>query len=88
MRNQEEALSSAERRRRLHELVIALIKHQDGLELLDPETPSYEVALKSNDGFDPARWLDRNQRVLKSYQALVRSALTIDALIEAETSFD
>ena len=72
------------RRRRLHELVVALIQQQDELELLDGEAPRLDVAASSAQAHDPARWLDRNRRVLQRYQALVRSAVTIDALLDAE----
>ena len=37
---------------------------------------------------DPATWLDRNRRLLKRYQALVRTALTLDALMDAEKDCD
>ena len=33
---------------------------------------------------DAARWLERNRRVLQRYQALVRTAVTLDALLDAE----
>jgi hypothetical protein len=73
------------RRRRIHELVIALISQRPDLDLLDGDSsgPAGSSALTN-----PANWLERNRRVVQSYQALVRSAVTIDALVdqEAETS--
>jgi hypothetical protein len=33
---------------------------------------------------EPARWLDQNRRTLQRYQALVRTAVTLDALMDAE----
>jgi hypothetical protein len=33
---------------------------------------------------DPASWLEHNQRLIQRYQALVRTAATIDALIDQE----
>ena len=73
-----------DRRRRLHELVVALIQRQEDLELLDSEAPRLDTGASSAQAHDPARWLDRNRRVLQRYQALVRSAVTIDALLDAE----
>lgn len=35
---------------------------------------------------NPAGWLERNRRVVQRYQALVRSAATLDALVEQEAS--
>ena len=66
--------------------MVALITQQDPLELLDGESIRLEGSMLSDNSQDPAIWLDRNQRVLKKYQALVRSAVTLDALLEAEES--
>ncbi len=74
-----------ERRRRLHELVIALIRKQEVIELIDAE--SLNLDGKSSvlfNGEDPASWLERNRRILKKYQSLVRSAITLDALLDSE----
>ncbi len=73
------------RRRRLHELVIALIASQEDLELVEAEEPFFDGSrhLGTKDQ-DPARWLERNRRILNKYQALVRSAITLDALIDSE----
>ncbi len=72
-----------DRRERLHELVIALISQRE-LDLMDVQAPSMDCSAASTSLENPARWLDRNKRVLKSYQALVRSAVTLDALLDAE----
>ncbi len=74
----------ADKRQRLHELMIALIQKQGDFELLDDQTPRLDGLSSNNKDQDPARWLDRNRRVLESYQALVRSAMTLEALLEAE----
>jgi hypothetical protein len=68
---------SHDRRQRLHELVIALIAREDDLPLLDPDQPDLE-------GVAPGRWLDQNRRSLQRYQSLVRTAVTLDALLDAE----
>tara|TARA_Y100001968_G_C19005820_1_gene548121 strand:- start:141 stop:398 length:258 start_codon:yes stop_codon:yes gene_type:complete len=75
---------SEKRRQRLHELLIALIQTQDEIELMDIDSPGLKNIenLSSND--DPARLLDRNRRILSKYQSLVRSAITLDALLDSE----
>ena len=82
------AAARRQRRRRLHELVLALIGQQGDLELLDGD-----ALLGSNSGSsgirdpakrDPASWLDHNRRLIQRYQALVRTAATLDALIDQE----
>ncbi len=73
------------RRQRIHELLVALIQQQDSFSLMDDEAPpNLEGQINSHSDQDPALWLDRNRRVLKKYQALVRSAVTLDALMDAE----
>jgi hypothetical protein len=72
----------ADRRQRLHELVLALISQQQDLELLDGDHSGSLAAAQGN----PAGWLERNRRVVQRYQALVRSAATLDALVEQEAA--
>lgn len=67
-----------ERRQRLHELVLALIAREEELPFMDEEWP------ESSSAGAPARWLDQNRRTLHRYQALVRTAVTLDALVDAE----
>lgn len=72
--------STNSRRQRLHELVLALIAQEEDLPLMDGERPELEG------GLAPGRWLDQNRRTLQCYQALVRTAVTLDALLDAEDS--
>ena len=74
-----------ERRNRLHELLIALISQQGELELIDAEAPNLTGSSNvTSSADDPARWLERNKRIIEKYQSLVRSAITLDALLESE----
>ena len=68
------------RRQRIHELVLALIAQQSSLELLDGDNTGNLAAAQGNS----AGWLERNRRVVQRYQALVRSAVTLDALVDQE----
>ena len=68
------------RRQRIHELVLALIAQQSNLELLDGDNAGNLAAAQGNS----AGWLERNRRVVQRYQALVRSAVTLDALVDQE----
>ena len=72
--------SARTRRQRLHELLLALMARQEELPLMDSEHPELEG------GLVPGRWLDQNRRTLQRYQALVRTAVTLDALLDAEDS--
>ena len=70
----------SDRRQRLHELVLALLAQQQDLDLLAGDGSGLP-----NTG-DPGNWIERNRRVVQRYQALVRSAITLDALVDQEVS--
>tara|TARA_B100000424_G_C22719118_1_gene390710 strand:- start:382 stop:627 length:246 start_codon:yes stop_codon:yes gene_type:complete len=70
--------SVVSRRQRLHELLLALVAREDELPLLEADRPDLEG------GTAPGLWLDQNRRTLQRYQALVRTAVTLDALLDAE----
>ncbi len=70
------------KRHRLHELLVALIQQQENLELMDTESSLLDGSIPSEASQDPGKWLDRNRRILLKYQALVRSAITLDALVD------
>ncbi|KMM16668.1 hypothetical protein [Synechococcus sp. GFB01] len=72
----------SDRRQRIHELVLALIQRQEGLELLEGDGQGLNQAT----GRDAASWLERNRRLVQRYQALVRTAITLDALIDQEVA--
>ncbi|MEB3318224.1 MAG: hypothetical protein VKO39_08825 [Cyanobacteriota bacterium] len=72
----------ADRRQRIHELVLALLARQDDLELLSEDgglgpTPAERPS-------HPGQAMKRSQRIIRHYQALVHSAVTLDALIDQE----
>ncbi|MFM7360367.1 MAG: hypothetical protein ACKOBY_07375 [Cyanobium sp.] len=71
----------SDRRQRIHELVLALLARQSDLELLDGDGNGSGLP-----SADPGGWIERNRRVVQRYQALVRSAVTLDALIDQEVS--
>ena len=72
------------RRQRQHEILIALIQRQEKLELMDGDKSKFDHS--SNNENDPAVWIDRNRRILEKYQSLVRSAITLDALLDSDQS--
>jgi hypothetical protein len=73
----------ADRRQRIHELVLALLARQDDLELLldDSGALSPIPGERSN---HPGQAMKRSQRIIRQYQALVHSAVTLEALIDQE----
>ncbi len=76
--------SSFDRRFRLHEILIALISQQKDLELIDDGAQIFNKSLDHPKKLDSSKIIERNQRIIKKYQSLVRSAIALDALLESE----
>ncbi len=66
-----------DRRQRIHDLVLTLLARQQELELLAGDGGGLASG-------DAGGWIERNRRVVQRYQALVRSAVTLDALVDQE----
>ena len=79
-----EAEKPLTRRSRLHEILIALIKQQKDLELMDDNVQVFEKPIHHSETYDFSKIVERNQRIIKKYQSLVRSAIALDALLESE----
>ena len=60
-----------------------MIKQQKDLELMDDDVQVFENPIHS-ERYDPSKIVERNQRIIKKYQSLVRSAIALDALLESE----
>ena len=79
-----EAEEHLKRRLRLHEILLALIRQQKDLELMDDGVQVFENPINHSEKYDPSKIVERNQRIIKKYQSLVRSAIALDALLESE----
>ena len=69
---------------RLHEILIALINQQKDLELMDDSVQVFKNPTNNSEKYDSSKIIERNQRIIKKYQSLVRSAIALDALLESE----
>ena len=73
-----------DRKCRLHEILIALINQQKDLELMDEDVQVLKNPMNYSEKYDSSKIIERNQRIIKKYQSLVRSAIALDALLESE----
>tara|TARA_B100000700_G_scaffold58888_1_gene63886 strand:- start:1526 stop:1750 length:225 start_codon:yes stop_codon:yes gene_type:complete len=64
--------------------LIALINQQKDLELMDDDVQVFNNPIKQSEKYDSLKIIERNQRIIKKYQSLVRSAIALDALLESE----
>ena len=74
----------SERRKRLHELLLALINKQDYLELIEDDSNDLAKSFSENESRDFSKSIERNRKILKKYHSLVRTAVTLDALMDFE----
>ena len=74
----------SERRKRLHELLLALINKQDYLELIEDNSNDLAKSYSENESRDFSKSIERNRKILKKYHSLIRTAVTLDALMDSE----
>ncbi len=74
----------SKRRKRLHELLLALVNKQDYFELIEDDSENLKKTFSNNDSQDFSKVIERNRKILKKYQSLVRTAVTLDALMDSE----
>ena len=74
----------SERRKRLHELLLALINKQDYLELIEDDSNDLAKRFSETESRDFSKSIERNRKILKKYHSLVRTAVTLDALMDSE----
>jgi len=74
----------SERRKRLHELLLALINKQDYLDLIEVNSNDLAKSFSENESRDFSKSIERNRKILKTYRSLVRTAVTLDALMDSE----
>ena len=44
----------------------------------------FKNPINHSEKYDSSKIIERNQRIIKKYQSLVRSAIALDALLESE----
>ncbi len=74
----------SERRKRLHELLLALINKQDYFELTEDDSEDLTTSFSAEDSRDFSKLIERNRKILKKYHSLIKTAVTLDALMDSE----
>ena len=74
----------SDRRKRLHELLLALINKEADFELIEANSDELTSNFSGKENINFSDGIERNRKILKKYQSLVRSAVTLDALMDSE----
>ncbi len=74
----------SDRRKRLHELLLTLINKQSNFELIEEDSSDLSTSFSDKDTANLSRVIEKNRKIIKRYQALIRTAVTLDALMDSE----
>ncbi|ABB50421.1 conserved hypothetical protein [Prochlorococcus marinus str. MIT 9312] len=74
----------SERRKRLHDLLLTLINKDSEFECLEEDSSELTSSYSEKDSLNLSRVIEKNRKIIKRYQAIVRTAVTLDALMDSE----
>ncbi len=74
----------SERRKRLHDLLLTLINKDCEFEFIEEDSNDLTSNYSEKDTFKLSRVIEKNRKIIKRYQAIVRTAVTLDALMDSE----
>ena len=74
----------SERRKRLHDLLLTLINKDSEFEFVEENSSDLTSSYSEQDNLNLSRIIEKNRKIIKRYQAIVRTAVTLDALMDSE----
>ena len=74
----------SDRRKRLHELLLTLINKESNFELIEEDSSDLTSSYNEKDTANLSKVIEKNRKIIKRYQAIVRTAVTLDALMDSE----
>ena len=74
----------SERRKRLHDLLLTLINKDNEFKFIEEDSSDLTSSYSEKDTVNLSRVIEKNRKIIKRYQALVRTAVTLDALMDSE----
>ena len=74
----------SERRKRLHDLLLTLINKDNEFEFIEEDSSDLTSCYSEKDTLNLSRVVEKNRKIIKRYQAIVRPAVTLDALMDSE----
>ena len=74
----------SDRRKRLHELLLTLLNKESNFELIEEDSGDLTSSYSEKDTANLSRVIEKNRKIIKRYQALVRTVVTLDALMDSE----
>ena len=74
----------SDRRKRLHELLLALINKEADFDLIEVDSSEFNSTYSEKNSVNFSQVIERNRKILNKYQSLIKTAVTLDALMDSE----
>ena len=74
----------SERRKRLHDLLLTLVNKDSEFEFIEEDSKDLTSSYSEKDTMKLSRVIEKNRKIIKRYQSIVRTAVTLDALMDSE----
>ena len=70
----------SERRKRLHDLLLTLINKDSKFEFIEEDSSDLTSSYSEKDTLNLSRVIKKNRKIIKRYQAIVRTAVTLSLI--------
>ena len=74
----------SDRRKRLHDLLLTLVNKDSEFEFIEEDSRDLTSSFSEKDTLNLSRVIEKNRKIIKRYQTIVRTAVTLDALMDSE----
>jgi len=74
----------SDRCKRLHDLLLTLINKDCQFEFIEDDSSDLTSSYSEKDTLNLSRVIEKNRKIIKRNQAIVRTAVTLDALMDSE----
>jgi len=74
----------SDRRKRLHEILLTLINKESNFDLIEEDSNDLTSNYSDKDTANLSRVIEKNRNIIRRYQALIKTAVTLDALMDSE----
>ena len=74
----------SDRRKRLHEILLTLINKESNFELIEEDSGDLTSNFSDKDSANLSRVIEKNRKIIRRYHSLIRTAVTLDALMDSE----
>tara|TARA_Y100000991_G_scaffold210672_1_gene192218 strand:- start:400 stop:618 length:219 start_codon:yes stop_codon:yes gene_type:complete len=64
--------------------LLTLINKESNFELIEEDSSDLSSGFSEKDTMNLSQFIEKNRKIIKRYQAIVRTAVTLDALMDSE----